>query len=102
MIPCTFPTSVDGTTGKREARVYALASIVGLTRWVDYIPVKTVSTNATLQGTTNAGGYQPVEVLGSTTGLTAWVDYVPVYEDAAATVPWTTNTTGYIPIAASV
>ncbi len=102
MIPVTFPTTVDGTTGIREMVIYKIASVVGLTRWTDYIPVKTVSTSATLQGTTNAGGYQPVNVLGSATGLTAWVDYVPCYEDAAATVPFTTDTNGYIPIAASV
>lgn len=102
MIPHTFPTTVDGTTRLSEMVVYELASIVGLTRWVDYIPVKTVATSSTAQGTTNSGGYQPVNVLGSTAGLTAWINYIPVYQDAAATEAWTCSSSGYIPVAVSV
>lgn len=102
MIPHCFPSAIDGTTGIREMKIYPLASIVGLVRWTDYIPVQTIATSATAQGTTNAGGYQPITTLGSVVGLTAWTDYIPVYEDAAATKAWTCSSDGYIPVAASV
>ena len=102
MIPHTFPTIPDATTGFPEMVIYKLASITGLNRWTDYIPVKTVSTSATNQGTTNTGGYQPINELVSTTGKTAWIDYIPCYEDASATTPFTCSDVGYIPIAASV
>ena len=102
MIPRTFPSQVDPSTKQTEMIVYFLSSVSGLARWTNYIPVKTVATNATKQGTTDVGGYQQIHILVSITGKSAWTDYVPVYEDASATVPWTTNANGYIPVAASV
>lgn len=76
-------TTVDGdapplNTGVRK--VYALSSVAGLKRWVDYIPVK-VSTahTAASVGTYNDNGAMLVNPLASVTGLTAWIDYLPVY-----------------------
>lgn len=81
---------------------FPLVSVTGLVRWTDYIPVKTVATSASKQGTTDVGGYQPVNPLGSITGLQAFTHYIPTYEDAAATVAWECSNVGYIPVAASV
>lgn len=102
MIPQTFPSTQDAVTGVREMVTFPLVSVAGLTRWIDYIPVKTVATSASKQGTTDIGGYQPVSPLGSISGLMAFKDYVPTYEDAAATVAWECSAVGYIPVAASV
>lgn len=98
MIPHTFPTIGDGANDAPVMPIYKIASIVGLSRWSDYIPVKTVTSDFSVHFTTNAGGYQPVYVLASTTGKVAWVDYIPCYEDAAATVPFVCSASGYIPI----
>lgn len=100
MIPYTYPSSVSGTTGRVQCIVYYLPSVAGLTRWVDYIPVKQVG-GTPVEGTTDANGYQAVVSIGSTTGLVPYKDYIPVYEDAAATVAWGTGSDGYIPVGAS-
>lgn len=98
MIPHTFPSVPNAINGDTEMVVYFLSSVSGLTRWVDYIPVKTVSEDRTVVNTTNAGGYQPINILSSISGKTAWVDYIPVYEDAAATIPFNSGASGYIPV----
>lgn len=97
MIPHTYPTTRDGA-GESRMRVSFLASVTGLTRWVDYIPVKTVAWTTADKGTTNANGFMPMERVATTTGLRAFADYVPVYEDAAATLPHNSGPSGYIPV----
>lgn len=88
MVPQTFP-SVNG-----KMVVFKLSSLTGLTRWSDYIPVKTALTlpKNSYDGSIDA------DILVSTTGKKAWIDYVPVYEDTAATKAWLVSADGYIPI----
>ena len=94
MVPHTFPSTLGGN-GYQQMVIYKLASLTGLTRWIDYIPVKTSGT----QGILNSyDGNMYVNVLGSITGKQAWLDYIPAYEDAAATTAWEVNSSGYIPI----
>lgn len=98
MIPRTFP-STFATNGQQQMVVYVLPSIAGLTAWIDYIPVKGVTTeSATLENTYANGGYQVVDSLESLTGLQAWLDYIPVYEDASYNKPWSTDAGGYVPV----
>ena len=81
-------------TGIRK--VYALSSVAGLKRWVDYIPVK-VSTahTAASVGTYNDNGAMIVNPLASVTGLTAWTDYLPVYV-VADTNGWSYDDDGFL------
>jgi hypothetical protein len=100
MIPRTFP-STYASNGQQQMVVYSLPSVTGLTAWIDYIPVKGVTTeSATLENTYANGGYQVVNSLSSLTGKQAWLDYIPVYEDPSYTKPWSTDAGGYIPTSA--
>lgn len=95
MIPQTFPSVLDAVTKQNQAVVYRLSSVTGLTKWVDYIPVK-VSAVKTVLNSYDGDWY--VKSLASTTGKKAWLDYVPVYVDSSATAKWSSNNNGYIPI----
>lgn len=96
MIPRTFPSILEAFQTKMV--VYALPSVTGLTAWIDYIPVKGVTTESSVLANTYAnGGYQVVKTLNATTGLQAWKDYIPVYESASYNKPWSTDIGGYIP-----
>jgi hypothetical protein len=81
--------------------VYFLPSVSGLTRWVDYIPVKftTVATAAT-ENTYNQNGYIPVVSLSSIAGATPFKEYVPVFLDSSAADAdvWDVTITGFIPV----
>jgi hypothetical protein len=100
MIPRTFPSSV-ASNGSRQMIVYFLPSVSGLTRWVDYIPVKftTVATAAT-ENTYNQNGYIPVVSLSSIAGATPFKEYVPVFLDSSAADAdvWDVTITGFIPV----
>lgn len=98
MIPVTFPSAMDTILKKDSCVVYFLTSISGLVRWVDYIPVKWVSTSSTKESTFNVDGYQPITALPNITNKVRWLDYIPVYVDNSATVPFSTNANGYIPV----
>lgn len=103
MLPVCYPSSPSPTTGLPEAVAYALSSVSGLTRWVDYIPIKLVSGALGVnEQSTNVGGFTPMRLLGSAIGMAAWSDYIPVYVDNSATEAWVTSATGYIPYANSV
>ena len=103
MLPICYPSSPSPTTGLPEAVAYALSSVSGLTRWVDYIPVKLVGSPLGMnEQTTNLNGFVPMRLLGSAIGMAAWSDYIPVYVDNSATEAWVTSATGYIPYANSV
>jgi hypothetical protein len=76
--------------------VYFLTSVVGLQRWVDYIPVKL--TQGGTENSYNNNGYINVAVLPSLSSQTqAWKEYIPVYQDDVATDAWQVNSIGYIP-----
>lgn len=89
MVPQTFP-SVNG-----KMVVFKLSSLTGLSRWIDYIPVKTAVSPGILN---SYDGNMDADILVSASGKKAWIDYIPVYEDAAATKPWLVSADGYIPI----
>ena len=58
MLPVCYPSSPSPTTGLPEAVAYALSSVSGLTRWVDYIPVKLVGSPLGMnEQTTNLNGF---------------------------------------------
>ncbi len=60
-----------------------------------YVPIKRIGTvNA---GTFENDGHVNQTFLGSNAGLAPWIDYVPVKQDAAKTVPWSTDANGFIP-----
>jgi hypothetical protein len=89
MIPATYPS--DSTGAMVVQMIY---STTGLTRWVDYIPVKFVAVGAAGDTYANAGAKSAVESL---TG-TSWSTFISCYEDPTATKPWSTDIGGYIPI----
>lgn len=95
MIPVTAPCDTTSLP-----YIYKIASTVGLTEWVDYIPVQTGTAAATQRNRTNATGYQAVNSLASNSGLTAFKDYIPVSIVTGRTKPWSTDADGYIPLVA--
>lgn len=96
MIPRTFPSIIEALQTKMV--VYVLPSITGLTAWIDYIPVKGVTTESNALANTYAtDGYQVVKTIDSLTGKQAWLDYIPVFESASYNKPWSTDAGGYIP-----
>lgn len=97
MLPVCSPSDANGNT-----KVFELASISGLTQWVDYIPVQVVVENTLVAETTEPGGYRKVNSLASDSGLVAWKDYIPVWIVSGRTRPWNTDdTNGYIPMFAT-
>lgn len=79
-------------------KVYALPSIVGKRRWVDYVPVK-VGTYSGRQDSYDDLGSVKAEVLTSASGLVAWSDYTPVYEVTDGVEGrWRTGEAGWIPV----
>lgn len=101
MLPVTYPTHRNAISDQAECVVYYLTSISGLSAWIDYIPVKTVIHTGNTEGTTDANGYQAINVIDSTSNKQAWLDYIPVYEDVSATLPFKTDSGGYIPVGIS-
>lgn len=79
----------------RNGDVYVV-SAEGLTRWVDYIPVRQVV--PTSLNTFDVGGAVGVYSLASNSGLTAWVDYVPVVEVSDSDNRWRYESDGWIPV----
>lgn len=100
MIPRTFPSS-RASNGSTQMIVYFLGSVTGLTRWIDYIPVKySTEITASKENTYDQNGYIPVIELSSITGATPFKEYVPVYLDNSSIDEdvWKTKSTGFIPI----
>jgi hypothetical protein len=95
MIPRTYP-STFAPNGQQQMVVYFLTSVVGLQRWVDYIPVKL--SDGGVENSYNNNGYINVAIVPSLGGtVQAWKDYIPVYQDAAATDAWKVSSVGFIP-----
>lgn len=80
--------------------VYALGSVTGLKKWVDYIPVALATDVVAADiGTYNDGGAWHTSGLDSAAGLTAWVDYIPVFIVAGTSgKQWRTDDDGWIPV----
>ena len=99
MIPATYPSVLD-SNNRTKMLVYQVPSITGLTRWVDYIPVKSPANESdlSLANTFANAGFILSNSLSSVEGLQAFVDYIPIYVDNNATVPWSTDANGYIPL----
>lgn len=99
MIPQTYPSTLSANN-QRQMVVFVLSDVSGLTRWIDYIPVKPPieGTSPSLANTYDNNGYILVEKLDSIVGKQAWIDYIPVFIDDSATISWSTNILGYIPM----
>lgn len=95
MIPTTYPTTMIGAE-ERQVVVRFLSSVTGLTRWVDYIPVRRSSFVTPALHSYNLDGALSFVISNSSTEKD-WIDRVPVYEDPTATVAWGTGNDGYIP-----
>lgn len=96
MIPRTYP-SIEAVNKQRQIIGFYLTSVTGLTKWVDYIPVKLVQSEPAKENSYNNDGYVPVLSLSSVTGLVPFKDYVPMFVDNSATDAWATSIAGYIP-----
>jgi hypothetical protein len=76
-----------------------IVSATGLTKWVNYLPVKQVSPSQVDANTFASGGALAVQILSSGTGLTPWVDYIPVVEVTDGDESrWRYDNNGWIPI----
>lgn len=75
-----------------------LPSITGKTAWVDYIPVKFI-TSTSVGRYDNAGAIDVSRLVdvGNSANV-AWIDYIPVWPDTSKTTPWSTDAGGYIPL----
>tara|TARA_R110000822_G_scaffold49495_3_gene129711 strand:- start:5957 stop:6343 length:387 start_codon:yes stop_codon:yes gene_type:complete len=98
MIPASYPTSYVTANGDVAMVVELITSTSGLTAWVDYLPVKFTVLDSDPVNRFSNDGTLLVDELLSTSGLVAGVDYLKVYEDLSATIPWSTDTAGYIPV----
>jgi hypothetical protein len=96
MVPQTFPSSYVTANGKTRMVVESLASVTGLVRWKDYIPVK--DTSPYTANSYNNDGAMELEILADTTGKVAGKDYIKIYVDSAATKAWQVSSDGYIPV----
>lgn len=74
-----------------------MASVTGLVRWVDYIPVKEVVPGRN-RSYDNDGAIAVAELVNET-GSVRWVDHIPVFEvtDADST-KWLVEAIGFIPV----
>lgn len=98
MIPRTFPSVYVSSNGDTAMVVYKIVDTAGLTRWVDYIPVRYSTDETEKVNSYDNNATLLVSELLSTAGKQAGLDYIRVYEDVTATVRWTDNANGYIPI----
>ena len=100
MIPATYPSILD-SSNRTKMLVYQVPSIVGLTRWVDYIPVKSPASESdlTLANTFANEGFILTSKVNDITGLVPFKDYIPIYLDSTATKAWSADNDGYIPMA---
>jgi hypothetical protein len=96
MIPRTYPTVYSTPNGRQEMVIHVLSSVVGLTKWIDYIPVKEITTPTTLNAYDNDDAIL-VSPIASIVGKQAWKDYIPVFLVTTG-VAWSSNNDGYIPV----
>lgn len=93
MLPVCRPQDALGAT-----KVFALASVDGLTEWTDYIPVQETALDADEINQASATGFRQVNALADDSGLTAWTDYIPVYVVTGRADAWQCSPDGYIPV----
>lgn len=101
MIPQVYPSTYVTDNGATQMVVFRLTSISGLQRWIDYIPVKFLTSENQESNSYNAEGCILVDTLSSASGKTAWIDYIPIYIDNSADDALEVSSTGYIPIGLS-
>jgi hypothetical protein len=97
MVPQTFPSVYNTTNGSTSMVVYEITDLTGLTRWVDYIPVKFSPDTDTPNSYDNNGALY-VSAIPSIVGKQAGKDYIRIYVDSAATKRWTVSADGFIPV----
>jgi hypothetical protein len=102
MVPRTFPSTYETVNGETRMVVFFLSSVSGLTKWVDYIPVKFPMLETQDSNSYNNDGVVLVDPLSSTTNKQAWIDYIPVFVDANDTAAWRVDANGYIPVGFAV
>lgn len=91
------PDTGTGSSGVFKVRKALVVSTTGRAKWVNYIPVKQVTTPTV--GTSNNDGAVEVELLGSGSGLAEWVDYIPIVEVVDGdSGKWRYDNSGWIPI----
>ena len=102
MIPRTYP-STFAPNGQNQMVVFLLTSVVGLVKWTDYIPVKWSTSSLGRENDYGNNSFVNIDqVVTLVGGQKPFVDYIPVFVDASATIPWSTNAGGYIPINVSL
>ena len=94
MIPRTF-LSTYAANGQQQMVVVFLDNITGLTRWVDYIPVKFAA--GTKVNSYDNDGFILIDAITPSGTDVAFKEYIPVYNDLSATDAWSVNAVGYIP-----
>ena len=99
MVPTTFPSSID-SSGRIAMKVYRISSPNTALRYKTdvggYVPIKAVTSPVNYNSYGNSDAIV-IEEITDITGLVAWQDYIPVADDGSGTVPFSTNTNGYIP-----
>jgi hypothetical protein len=98
MIPRTYPSTVNSTSGQTEAAVAVITDTTGLVRWVDYTPVQFVNNQTSTTNSYNNNGYILVNALQDLTNKQAGKDYIRIFEDNTATKKWSTDNAGFIPV----
>ena len=96
MIPRTFPSQL--VSGERAMTVAIITPTGSQKAWIDYIPIKSVAAGATKRNTYATDGAAACAVIAA--AGQAWVDYIPVAIVDSATVPWSTNADGFMPMEA--
>jgi hypothetical protein len=96
MIPRSYPSVYDSPNGRTNMVVAVLEDVNGLSKWIDYIPVKEVEEPAKINSY-NLADAMSVTVLDSVVNKKKWIDYVPVFAVESGVV-WSTGNSGYIPV----
>lgn len=98
MIPQCFPSVFASGTNTTEMVALELASAGSLVAWEDYIPVKMVSAAASVANTYDNNGAIEISLLASAGTLVAGEDFINILQVPSATVAWSTDSNGYIPV----
>lgn len=97
MIPQTFPSRL-GSDNVPQMVCHQLTDVTGLQRWIDFIPVKFITSTEDKRNTYANDGYIDITNIESIVGKQSWLDYIPIYEDVSATKAWSADNDGFIPL----
>lgn len=91
MLPRCYPIN---TSGKVPLKV--IADLTGLTKWVDYLPVKEVAATGEKLNRYQEDGSLDTAAAAAPSGV-AWVDWLPAGV-VVSTKPWRAESDGHIPV----